>query len=136
MKESKGIDMAKSEKRKEKQKNPCNCGVGKRLRTMRIRNGHTVRYIAGILNLEEDSYRRIEYGINSLSADKANILHKKLGYDLNYIIGGTSLSVEQEYAASSDGRVIHMLSEVISQLEAIEKKMEKTCGEDSGNRNN
>lgn len=128
--------MAKSEKRKEKQKNPCNCGVGKRLRTMRIRNGHTVRYIAGILNLEEDSYRRIEYGINSLSADKANILHKKLGYDLNYIIGGTSLSVEQEYAASSDGRVIHMLSEVISQLEAIEKKMEKTCGEDSGNRNN
>lgn len=60
MKESKGIDMAKSEKRKEKQKNPCNCGVGKRLRTMRIRNGHTVRYIAGILNLEEDSYRRIE----------------------------------------------------------------------------
>lgn len=136
MKESKGIDMAKSEKRKEKQKNPCNCGVGKRLRTMRIRNGHTVRYIAGILNLEEDSYRCIEYGINSLSADKANILHKKLGYDLNYIIGGTSLSVEQEYAASSDGRVIHMLSEVISQLEAIEKKMEKTCGEDSGNRNN
>ena len=135
MKESKGIDMAKSEKRKEKQKNPCNCGVGKRLRTMRIRNGHTVRYIAGILNLEED-YRRIEYGINSLSADKANILHKKLGYDLNYIIGGTSLSVEQEYAASSDGRVIHMLSEVISQLEAIEKKMEQKCGEDCGNRNN
>jgi transcriptional regulator with XRE-family HTH domain len=138
MKESKGIAMAKSEKRKEKkQKNPCNCGVGKRLRTMRIRNGHTVRYIAGILNLEEDSYRRIEYGINSLSADKANILHKKLGYDLNYIIGGgTSLSVEQEYAASSDGRVIHMLSEVISQLEAIEKKMEQKCGEDCGNRNN
>ena len=87
-------------------------------------------------NLEEDSYRRIEYGINSLSADKANILHKKLGYDLNYIIGGTSLSVEQEYAASSDGRVIHMLSEVISQLEAIEKKMEQKCGEDCGNRNN
>lgn len=137
MKESKGIAMAKSEKRKEKkQKNPCNCGEGKRLRTMRIRNGHTVRYIAGILNLEEDSYRRIEYGINSLSADKANILHKKLGYDLNYIIGGTSLSVEQEYAASSDSRVIHMLSEVIRQLEAIDKKMEQTCGEDSGNRNN
>lgn len=137
MKESKGIAMAKSEKRKEKkQKNPCNCGVGKRLRTMRIRNGHTVRYIAGILNLEEDSYHRIEYGINSLSADKANILHKKLGYDLNYIIGGTSLSVEQEYAASSDSRVIHMLSEVIRQLEAIDKKMEQTCGEDSGNRNN
>lgn len=137
MKESKGIAMAKSEKRKEKKKkNPCNCGVGKRLRTMRIRNGHTVRYIAGILNLEEDSYRRIEYGINSLSADKANILHKKLGYDLNYIIGGTSLSVEQEYAASSDSRVIHMLSEVIRQLEAIDKKMEQTCGEDSGNRNN
>lgn len=137
MKESKGIAMAKSEKRKEKkQKNPCNCGVGKRLRTMRIRNGHTVRYIAGILNLEEDSYSRIEYGINSLSADKANILHKKLGYDLNYIIGGTSLSVEQEYAASSDSRVIHMLSEVIRQLEAIDKKMEQTCGEDSGNRNN
>ena len=137
MKESKCIAMAKSEKRKEKkQKNPCNCGVGKRLRTMRIRNGHTVRYIAGILNLEEDSYRRIEYGINSLSADKANMLHRKLGYDLNYIIGGTSLSIEQEYAAASDSRVIHMLSEVISQLEAIEKKMEQTCGEDSGNRNN
>ncbi len=129
--------MAKSDKRKEKkQKNPCNCGVGKRLKTMRIRNGHTVRYIAGILNLEEDSYRRIEYGINSLSADKANMLHRKLGYDLNYIIGGTSLSIEQEYAAASDSRVIHMLSEVISQLEAIEKKMEETCGEDSGNRNN
>ncbi len=129
--------MAKSDKRKEKkQKNPCNCGVGKRLKTMRIRNGHTVRYIAGILNLEEDSYRRIEYGINSLSADKANMLHRKLGYDLNYIIGGTSLSIEQEYAAASDSRVIHMLSEVISQLEAIEKKMEQTCGEDSGNRNN
>ena len=129
--------MAKSDIRKEKkQKNPCNCGVGKRLKTMRIRNGHTVRYIAGILNLEEDSYRRIEYGINSLSADKANMLHRKLGYDLNYIIGGTSLSIEQEYAAASDSRVIHMLSEVISQLEAIEKKMEQTCGEDSGNRNN
>lgn len=129
--------MAKSDKRKEKkQKNPCNCGVGKRLKTMRIRNGHTVRYIAGILNLEEDSCRRIEYGINSLSADKANMLHRKLGYDLNYIIGGTSLSIEQEYAAASDSRVIHMLSEVISQLEAIEKKMEQTCGEDSGNRNN
>lgn len=137
MKESKGKVMAKSDKRKEKkQKNPCNCGVGKRLKTMRIRNGHTVRYIAGILNLEEDSYRRIEYGINSLSADKANMLHRKLGYDLNYIIGGTSLSIEQEYAAASDSRVIHMLSEVISQLEAIEKKMEETCGEDSGNRNN
>ncbi len=137
MKESKGKVMAKSDKRKEKkQKNPCNCGVGKRLKTMRIRNGHTVRYIAGILNLEEDSYRRIEYGINSLSADKANMLHRKLGYDLNYIIGGTSLSIEQEYAAASDSRVIHMLSEVISQLEAIEKKMEQTCGEDSGNRNN
>lgn len=127
--------MAKSNKKKEKkQKNPCNCGVGKRLKTMRVRKGHTVRYIAGILNLEEDSYRRIEYGINSLSADKANILHKKLGYDLNYIIGGTSLSIEQEYAPS-DGRVIHMLSEVISQLEAIEKKMEQKCGEDCGNKN-
>lgn len=115
--------MAKSDKRKEKkQKNPCNCGVGKRLKTMRIRNGHTVRYIAGILNLEEDSYRRIEYGINSLSADKANMLHRKLGYDLNYIIGGTSLSIEQEYAAASDSRVIHMLSEVMRQLETIEKK--------------
>lgn len=137
MKESKGKVMAKSDIRKEKkQKNPCNCGVGKRLKTMRIRNGHTVRYIAGILNLEEDSYRRIEYGINSLSADKANMLHRKLGYDLNYIIGGTSLSIEQEYAAASDSRVIHMLSEVISQLEAIEKKMEETCGEDGGNRNN
>lgn len=137
MKESKGKVMAKSDKRKEKkQKNPCNCGVGKRLKTMRIRNGHTVRYIAGILNLEEDSYRRIEYGINSLSADKANMLHRKLGYDLNYIIGGTSLSIEQEYAAASDSRVIHMLSEVISQLEAIEKKMEETCGEDGGNKNN
>lgn len=137
MKESKGKVMAKSDKRKEKkQKNPCNCGVGKRLKTMRIRNGHTVRYIAGILNLEEDSYRRIEYGINSLSADKANMLHRKLGYDLNYIIGGTSLSIEQEYAAASDSRVIHMLSEVMRQLETIEKKMEQTCGEDSGNRNN
>lgn len=136
MKESKGMVMAKSDKRKEKkQKNPCNCGVGKRLKTMRIRKGHTVRYIAGILNLEEDSYRRIEYGINSLSADKANILHKKLGYDLNYIIGGTSLSIEQEYAAPSDARVIHMLSEVISQLETIEKKMEQKCGEDCGNKN-
>lgn len=123
MKESKGKVMAKSDKRKEKkQKNPCNCGVGKRLKTMRIRNGHTVRYIAGILNLEEDSYRRIEYGINSLSADKANMLHRKLGYDLNYIIGGTSLSIEQEYAAASDSRVIHMLSEVMRQLETIEKK--------------
>lgn len=122
MKESKGKVMAKSDKRKEKkQKNPCNCGVGKRLKTMRIRNGHTVRYIAGILNLEEDSYRRIEYGINSLSADKANMLHRKLGYDLNYIIGGTSLSIEQEYAAASDSRVIHMLSEVMRQLETIEK---------------
>lgn len=137
MKESKGVVMTISNKRKEKkQKNPCNCGVGRRLKTMRIRNGHTVRYISGILNLEEDSYRRIEYGINSLSADKANILHKKLGYDLNYIIGGTSISVEQEYAATSDIRVIQMLSEVISQLEAIEKKMEQTCGEDSGNKNN
>lgn len=137
MKESKGIVMAKSDKRKEKkQKNPCNCGVGKRLRTIRTRNGHTVRYIAGILNLEEDSYRRIEYGINSLSADKANILHRKLGYDLNYIIGGTNMSVEQEYAAASDSRVIHMLSEVIHQLNAIEKKVEKACGEDCGNRNN
>lgn len=137
MKESKGKVMAKSDIRKEKkQKNPCNCGVGKRLKTMRIRNGHTVRYIAGILNLEEDSYRRIEYGINSLSADKANMLHRKLGYDLNYIIGGTSLSIEQEYAAASDSRVIHMLSEVMRQLETIEKKMEQTCGEDSGNRNN
>lgn len=121
MKESKGKVMAKSDKRKEKkQKNPCNCGVGKRLKTMRIRNGHTVRYIAGILNLEEDSYRRIEYGINSLSADKANMLHRKLGYDLNYIIGGTSLSIEQEYAAASDSRVIHMLSEVMRQLETID----------------
>lgn len=46
------------------------------------------------------------------------------------------MSVEQEYAASSDSRVIHMLSEVIRQLEAIDKKMEQTCGEDSGNRNN
>lgn len=129
--------MAKSDKRKEKkQKNPCNCGVGKRLKTMRIRNGHTVRYIAGILNLEEDSYRRIEYGINSLSADKANMLHRKLGYDLNYIIGGTSLSIEQEYAAASDSRVIHMLSEVMRQLEPIEKKVEETCGEDGGNKNN
>ncbi len=129
--------MAKSDKRKEKkQKNPCNCGVGKRLKTMRIRNGHTVRYIAGILNLEEDSYRRIEYGINSLSADKANMLHRKLGYDLNYIIGGTSLSIEQEYAAASDSRVIHMLSEVMRQLETIEKKVDATCGEDGGNKNN
>lgn len=137
MKESKGIVMAKSDKRKEKkQKNPCNCGVGKRLKTIRIRNGHTVRYIAGILNLEEDSYRRIEYGINSLSADKANILHRKLGYDLNYIIGGTSMSVEQEYAAASDSRVIHMLSEVIHQLDAIEKKVDGTCREDCGKINN
>lgn len=137
MKESKGKVMAKSDKRKEKkQKNPCNCGVGKRLKTMRIRNGHTVRYIAGILNLEEDSYRRIEYGINSLSADKANMLHRKLGYDLNYIIGGTSLSIEQEYAAASDSRVIHMLSEVMRQLETIEKKVEETCREDGGNKNN
>ena len=129
--------MAKSDKRKEKkQKNPCNCGVGKRLKMMRIRNGHTVRYIAGILNLEEDSYRRIEYGINSLSADKANMLHRKLGYDLNYIIGGTSLSIEQEYAAASDSRVIHMLSEVMRQLETIEKKVEETCREDGGNKNN
>lgn len=125
MKESKGMLMVKSNKRKEKkQKNPCNCGVGKRLRTIRTRNGHTVRYIAGILNLEEDSYRRIEYGINSLSADKANILHRKLGYDLNYIIGGTSMTVEQEYVADSDSRVIHMLSEVIHQLDAIGKKVE------------
>lgn len=117
--------MVKSNKRKEKkQKNPCNCGVGKRLRTIRTRNGHTVRYIAGILNLEEDSYRRIEYGINSLSADKANILHRKLGYDLNYIIDGTSMTVEQEYVADSDSRVIHMLSEVIHQLDAIGKKVE------------
>ncbi len=126
--------MAKSDKRKEKkQKNPCNCGVGKRLRTIQIRNGHTVRYIAGILNLEEDSYRRIEYGINSLSADKANILHRKLSYDLNYIIGGASMPVEQEYVADSDSRVIQMLAEVIHQLNAIEKKVE---GSESGDRQN
>ena len=139
MRESKGRVMAKSDKRKEKkqkQKNPCNCGVGKRLRTMRVKNGHTVRYIAGILNLEEDSYRRIEYGINSLSADKANMLHRKLGYDLNYIIGGTNISVEQEYVAAGDGRVIHMLSEIIKQLEVIEERVEETCGEDGGNKNN
>lgn len=127
--------MVKSDKNREKrQKNPCNCGVGKRLRRIRTENGHTVRYIAETLNLEEDSYRRIEYGINSLSADKANILHRKLGYDLNYIIGGTSMSVEQEYAAASDSRVVYMLSEVIRQLNALDKKIGESCGGDCENK--
>lgn len=128
--------MVKSDKNREKrQKNPCNCGVGKRLRRIRTENGHTVRYIAETLNLEEDSYRRIEYGINSLSADKANILHRKLGYDLNYIIGGTSMSVEQEYAAASDSRVVYMLSEVIRQLNALDKKIGESCGGDLNDNN-
>jgi len=136
MEEGKAKVMARPDKNKEKrQKNPCNCGVGKRLRTIRTRNGHTVRYITEILNPEEDSYRRIEYGINSLSADKANILHRKLGYDLNYIIGGTSISVEQEYVAASDSRVIRMLSEIIQQLDVIEKKVDWPCEEDCENKN-
>lgn len=116
--------MAKASKKQTKrQKNPCNCGVGNRLRKVRVQNGHTVRFLAGVLNLEEDSYRRIEYGINSLSADKANVLHRKLGYDLNYIIGGTELSVEHEYAAAREDAVIRLLSDVKVQLEVIEEKV-------------
>lgn len=108
--------------RPKRQKNPCNCGVGNRLRRVRTRNGHTVRFIAGVLNLEEDSYRRIEYGINALSADKANVLHRKLGYDLNYIIGGTEVTVEHEYAAADEIEISKMLSEVRMQLDVIEKR--------------
>lgn len=104
-----------------RQKNPCNCGVGNRLKRTRTENGHTVRFIAGVLNLEEDSYRKIEYGVNALSADKANTLHRKLGYDLNYIIGGTEISVEHEYAAKEDDMVLHMLSEVQVQLERVKE---------------
>ncbi|MCM1245206.1 MAG: helix-turn-helix domain-containing protein [Roseburia sp.] len=115
--------MTKGNKNKsKKQKNPCNCGVGNRLRKVRTGNGHTVRYIAGVLNLEEDSYRRIEYGINALSADKANVLHKRLGYDLNYIIGGTEVTVEQEYAPTEEMEIRQMLAEVRMQLDLIEKK--------------
>lgn len=117
--------MAKARKKQTKrQKNPCNCGVGGRLRKIGVQNGHTVRFIAGVLNLEEDSYRRIEYGINSLSADKANILHRKLGYDLNYIIGGTEYRIESEYAAADDAAVMRMLSDVKVQLEIIEEKIQ------------
>lgn len=108
--------------RSKRQKNPCNCGVGNRLRKVRMGNGHTVRFIAGVLNLEEDSYRRIEYGINALSADKANVLHRKLGYDLNYIIGGTEITVEHEYAATDETELGKMLSHVRMQLDLIEKK--------------
>lgn len=108
--------------RPKRQKNPCNCGVGSRLRKVRTGNGHTVRFIAGVLNLEEDSYRRIEYGINALSADKANVLHRRLGYDLNYIIGGSEIVVEHEYAASDEREVMQMLSDVRRQLDLIEKK--------------
>ncbi len=119
-----GENMAKTRKKQtKKQKNPCNCGVGSRLRKVRVKNGHTVRFLAGVLNLEEDSYRRIEYGINSLSADKANVLHRKLGYDLNYIIGGTDYLIESECAATSDEVVIRMLSDVKVQLEVIEEKV-------------
>lgn len=115
--------MTKGNKNKsKKQKNPCNCGVGNRLRKVRTGNGHTVRYIAEVLNLEEDSYRRIEYGINALSADKANVLHKRLGYDLNYIIGGTEVTVEQEYAPTEEMEIRQMLAEVRMQLDLIEKK--------------
>lgn len=115
--------MTKGNKSKTKrQKNPCNCGVGTRLKRMRTRNGHTVRFIANVLNLEEDSYRRIEYGINALSADKANVLHRKLGYDLNYIIGGTEVTVEHEYAATDETEVRQMLSDVRRQLDLIEKR--------------
>lgn len=115
--------MARGNKNKSKrQKNPCNCGVGNRLRNVRTRNGHTVRFIAGVLNLEEDSYRRIEYGINALSADKANVLHRKLGYDLNYIIGGTEITVEHEYATADEMELGNVLSHVRMQLDLIEKK--------------
>ncbi len=115
--------MTKGNKNKSKrQKNPCNCGVGNRLRKVRTRNGHTVRFIAGVLNLEEDSYRRIEYGINALSADKANVLHRKLGYDLNYIIGGTEITVEHEYATADEMELGNVLSHVRMQLDLIEKK--------------
>lgn len=120
----KGEDvMTKGNKnRSKRQKNPCNCGVGNRLRKVRTKNGHIVRFIAGVLNLEEDSYRRIEYGINALSADKANVLHRKLGYDLNYIIGGSEFMIEHEYAASDEMEVRQMLSDVRKQLDLIEKK--------------
>lgn len=115
--------MARGNKNKSKrQKNPCNCGVGSRLRKVRTVNGHTVRFIAGVLNLEEDSYRRIEYGINALSADKANVLHRKLGYDLNYIIGGTEITVEHEYATADEMELGNVLSHVRMQLDLIEKK--------------
>lgn len=115
--------MARGNKNKSKrQKNPCNCGVGSRLRKVRTVNGHTVRFIAGVLNLEEDSYRRIEYGINALSADKANVLHRKLGYDLNYIIGGTEITVEHECATADEMELGNVLSHVRMQLDLIEKK--------------
>lgn len=125
--------MAKvSKDKKKRQKNPCNCGVGSRLKQVRTQNGHTVRFIADILNLEEDSYRRIEYGINALSADKANMLHRRLGYDLNFIIGGTEVTVEQEYAAADDMAVVRMLSDVRVQLDLIEEKYMRSKGGNKG----
>jgi transcriptional regulator with XRE-family HTH domain len=120
--------MTRNKKQAKRQKNPYNCKVGKRLKRVRQEHGHTVRFLAGILNLEEDSYRRIEYGTNSLSADKANILHQKLGYDLNYIIGGTEMTVEHEYAAT-DEVLLRMLSDMKTQLEVIEKNVVKDPNE-------
>ncbi len=67
---------------------PHNIEMGKRLRLIRLQKDLTQEAFAEILELSTPYYGKIERGENGLSLQKLQILHKKLGIDLTYLITG------------------------------------------------
>lgn len=65
-----------------------NIATGSRLREFRMQRGLSCTAVSEMFGITENDYRRIECGRVSLSIDKAEILHRLWGVDLNYLYTG------------------------------------------------
>ncbi|WP_068598709.1 helix-turn-helix domain-containing protein [Vaginella massiliensis] len=59
-----------------------------RLKFERTKRNLTQREISLILNMSQGQYNRIENGLGELTNSKLELLHLKLGIDLNYLLTG------------------------------------------------
>lgn len=65
-----------------------NIQVGKRLREARTNLNIEAAEFAGLLNVSEEHYRKLEAGSSGLSADKILTLYHTYGIDPTYLIAG------------------------------------------------
>ncbi|ADX67006.1 Helix-turn-helix domain [Weeksella virosa] len=62
--------------------------ISTRLKFERTKRNLTQREISLILNMSQGQYNRIENGLGELTNSKLELLHLKLGVDLNYLLTG------------------------------------------------